>query len=241
MGKFFYGWIFFRGEYFSEVNIFQWWIFCSESCFALPPPAARQCSPSAWSRHRMCLSYLSIPGRGHSSTCTVSGEEEMNHFWSVYVTLVKSRCYICYICRFGVTKAEPAEDDTVLQGFRISLVLRPLPNYDLGQSRFRFGGKQISNDLEITRSARSFVKDIYILLGETHSDPFLDTSLLSRVSVDQRLKQKWFSSTFNWSTHRARHVANKMFTSPFCGCHHPTWWETLSWSGGTVYLCGSER
>ena len=97
---------------------------------------------------------------------------------------------MCYICHFGVTKAEPAEDDTVLQGFRISLVLRPLPNYDLGQSRFRFGGKQISNDLEITRSARSFVKDIYILLGETHSDPFLDTSLLSRVSVDQRLKQK---------------------------------------------------
>ena len=96
---------------------------------------------------------------------------------------------MCYICHFGVTKAEPAEDDTVLQGFRISLVLRPLPNHDLGQSRFRFGGKQISNDLEITRSARSFVKDIYILLGETHSDPFLDTSLLSRVSVDQRLKK----------------------------------------------------
>ena len=108
----------------------------------------------------------------------------------IYVTLVKSRCYICYICHFGVTKAEPAEDDTVLQGFRISLVLRPLPNHDLGQSRFRFESKKISNNHEITRSARSFVKDIYILLGETHSDPFLDTSLLSRVSVDQRLKQK---------------------------------------------------
>ena len=108
--------------------------------------------------------------------------------------MVKSRCYICYICRFGVTKAEPAEDDTVLQGFRISLVLRPLPNHDLGQSRFRFGGKTISNDHEITRSARSFVKETYILLGETHSDPFLDTSLLSRVSVDQRLKKSDFQA-----------------------------------------------
>ena len=102
--------------------------------------------------------------------------------------------YICYICHFGVTKAEPAEDDTVLQGFRISLVLRPLPNHDLGQSRFRFGGKKISNDHEIKHAQLDLLRRIkyktYILLGETHSDPFLDTSLLSRVSVDQRLKQK---------------------------------------------------